>query len=75
MLCSDCSHAHMLHAPLIYMHMYSVHNIPSHLQLNLHSLRDQFVRTEERSFNSSHKWMGVRVRSRTKDPTEVRMAA
>ena len=41
------------------------------MQLGLHSLRDQFVRTEERSFNSTHKWMGVRVRTRTMDPTEV----
>lgn len=39
--------------------------------LGLHSLRDQFVRTEERSFSSEKKWMGVRVRQRTFHPSQA----
>ena len=40
-------------------------------QLGLYSLRDQFVRTEERSFNSQQKWMAVRVRHRALQATDV----
>ena len=44
-----------------------------YLQLGMYSVRDQFVRTEERAFNSEHKWMGVKVRRRTHEPAEVRL--
>ena len=40
-------------------------------KMNLFGLRDQFVRTEERTFNSEKKWMGVLVRPRTHQITEV----
>eukprot|EP00731_Ephydatia_muelleri_P026313 Em0018g413a len=39
-------------------------------KLGLYSLRDQFVRTEERSFNSQQKWMAVRVRHRALQATD-----
>ena len=29
------------------------------------------MRTEERSFSSAQKWMGVRVRDRTQQPSDV----
>ena len=41
-------------------------------KLNLFGLRDQFVRTEERTFSSEKKWMGVLVRPRSHQVTEVR---
>jgi len=41
------------------------------IQLGLYSLCDQFMRTEEHSFSSEHKWMGVRARMRTQRPTDV----
>ena len=41
-------------------------------KLGLFGLRDQFVRTDERTFNSEQKWMGVLVRPRTHKMTEVR---
>ena len=40
-------------------------------KLNLFGLRDQFVRTEERTFSSEKKWMGVLVRPRSHQVTEV----
>ena len=40
-------------------------------KLNLFGLRDQFVRIEERTFSSEQKWMGVLVRPRTHQVTEV----
>ncbi|CAI8016880.1 Calcium-transporting ATPase type 2C member 1 [Geodia barretti] len=39
-------------------------------KLNLFGLRDQFVRTEERTFSSEKKWMGVLVRPRSHQVTE-----
>ena len=38
------------------------------LQLSTNRLRDQFVRTEERSFNSQQKWMAVHVGDRNDVP-------
>ena len=40
-------------------------------KLNLFGLRDQFVRIEERTFSSEQKWMGVLVRPRTRQVTDV----
>ena len=40
-------------------------------RLNLFGLRDQFVRIEERTFSSEQKWMGVLVRPRTRQVTDV----
>ena len=40
-------------------------------KLKLFSIRDQFVRTDERAFSSERKWMAVHVRSRTALPTDV----
>ena len=41
-------------------------------KLKLFSIRDQFVRTDERAFSSERKWMAVHVRSRAVLPTDVR---
>ena len=43
-------------------------------KLNLFGLRDQLVRTEERTFNSEQKWMGVLVRPRIHQVADVSLA-
>ena len=64
-------HAHVL--AIWYMHMMSTCTWWCHalLQLGLHNLRDQFVRTAEHSFSSEKKWMGVCVRNKTFHPSDV----